>query len=453
LINVPEKYIQMKASGVKNYKKLKSKVDVLIGGGYVMKSIKIITKFLIIALVFLFMENSEVTVQATEKTPDDAINWAASCLGQSLEGDNYYGENNSCAYQCVDYIICYYKYLGVAPSSGNGCDYATNVLPSGWSRVQGGTPQKGDILVYSASIENKAGHVAIFESEYSTYHQNFNNCRMVTHESYRYDALNNPYWGYIRPNWNNKPPIGTPLDLGQTFDATLTNSSGKSICCRDDGILQMGIYTYAERSKYVWTFEKQSDGSYKITSWSGNSMDCAGAGTANGTAIQAYTWNGSNAQKYFLYDAGNGKIVLEPACARGSVVDQGGTDWRIHLWEYSANNNNQMFSLQISAKAKLASSFNAKIMVYNTDSKKTALYEDSSGDVVHKNWTELNTADKWRYIWHFEKNSDGSYAITNMNDKKGLDCNNWGTSNGTNISTFNYYGSSAQKWNIYDVSG
>lgn len=404
-------------------------------------------------LFFLFVGNSGVTVEAAGKTPDDAINWAASYLGQSLEGDNYYGENNICAYQCVDYIICYYKYLGVAPSSGNGCDYATNVLPSGWARVKGGIPQKGDILVYSANDENPAGHVAIFDSEYSTYHQNFNNCKRVTHETYRYDALNNPYWGYIRPNWDNKPVIGTPLDLGSVFDATLTDASGRSICCRSDGKLQMGTYTYDERSKYVWNFEKQSDGSYRITSWSGNCMDCAGGGTVNGTAIQAYSWNGTAAQKYYIYDAGNGKIVLEPACAPGSVIDQGGTNSCIHLWEYTANNANQMFTLQISAKANLASSFNAKIMIYNTDSKKTALYEDSNGDIVHKKWEELDTNDKWRYVWHFEKNADGSYSIKSMYDNKGFDCNNWGTDNGTNITTFGYYGSSAQNWNIYNVSG
>lgn len=34
----------------------------------------------------------------TSHTVDEAIAWAASKVGQSLEGDNYYGYNNSCAY-------------------------------------------------------------------------------------------------------------------------------------------------------------------------------------------------------------------------------------------------------------------------------------------------------------------------------------------------------------------
>lgn len=153
----------------------------------------------------------------TAHTADEAIAWAASKVGQSLEGDNYYGNNNSCAYQCVDFIICYYKYLGVSPSSGNGCDYATNTLPAGWTRVKGGTPQKGDILVYSGNASNPYGHVAIYESDRSTYHQNISNCRKVTHETYRYNGFSNPYWGYIRPDWNGSVNNASYSNLHTTF--------------------------------------------------------------------------------------------------------------------------------------------------------------------------------------------------------------------------------------------
>ncbi len=39
-------------------------------------------------------------------------------------------------------------FLGCASyARGNGCDYATNALPSGWARYQGAQPQPGDILV------------------------------------------------------------------------------------------------------------------------------------------------------------------------------------------------------------------------------------------------------------------------------------------------------------------
>ena len=110
---------------------------------------------------------------ATSRTPEDAINWLNSVNGQAIDWDGVYGA------QCVDLIKAYYNYLGVTPVTGNGKDYATNALPSGWSRVQGGTPQKGDILVYGASSSNQYGHVAIYESETVTWHQNFGNAQYV----------------------------------------------------------------------------------------------------------------------------------------------------------------------------------------------------------------------------------------------------------------------------------
>lgn len=147
-------------------------------------------------LLFVLFGSTVTSVSATNRTQDEAINWVKSKVGQYLDMDGAYGA------QCVDLILAYYDYLGVARSSGNGADYAWNTLPAGWSRVQGGHPQKGDILVYGASGNNPYGHVAIYESDYSTYHQNFDGSpvRQVT---YRYDGLSNPYWGYIRPNWNS----------------------------------------------------------------------------------------------------------------------------------------------------------------------------------------------------------------------------------------------------------
>lgn len=135
---------------------------------------------------------------ATAHSVDDAINWCYSQIGVSIDTDGFPYDQ---PYQCVDLIKAYYQYLGVSPVSGNGEDYAWNALPSGWTRVQGGTPQRGDILVYSESSSNIYGHVAIFESTYSTFHQNMDGKFYVDRFSYAYNGISNPYWGYIRPDF------------------------------------------------------------------------------------------------------------------------------------------------------------------------------------------------------------------------------------------------------------
>lgn len=148
-------------------------------------------KKLIVQLFFLLMVMVPCIKGNAATTPDQAIAYVQSLQGQKVGSG-----------QCVALIQQYYTYLGVPMSYGNGADYATNTLPAGWSRVQGGTPQKGDILVYSGNSNNVYGHVAIYESDRSTYHQNFDSKQYVTRVTYSYNRLGNPYWGYIRPNWN-----------------------------------------------------------------------------------------------------------------------------------------------------------------------------------------------------------------------------------------------------------
>lgn len=160
---------------------------------------KVLILFLTLTMLLSYslpVLNSDAQVYATGKTADDAISWVKSKVGKGIDFDGQYG----C--QCVDLILAYYNMLGVSTSSGNAIDYATNKLPSGWARVKGGKPHKGDILVYGATANNEFGHVAIYEADKVTYHQNYAGKRYVvkiTDKSYK----TSNYWGCIRPNWSN----------------------------------------------------------------------------------------------------------------------------------------------------------------------------------------------------------------------------------------------------------
>ena len=167
--------------------------------------------------------------KATSKSADDAINWVKSQVGHGIDFDGSYG----C--QCVDLIQAYYSFLGASPASGNGADYRNNSLPAGWNRIQGAQPQKGDILIYTGGYKD-LGHVAIYESDRSHYHQNFDSHSYVERITYMYNGLSNPYWGVIRPNWSSGHNPESTLDecydcggkihvRGWTFDRDNPNAS------------------------------------------------------------------------------------------------------------------------------------------------------------------------------------------------------------------------------------
>lgn len=172
--------------------------------------------------VILLAAMLPLSAGAAGKTADQAIAWVKSKVGSAIDYDGAYG----C--QCVDLILAYYNFLGVSTVSGNGADYSWNALPAGWKRIQGAQPQKGDILVYSGSGSNPYGHVGIYESDYSHYHQNVDNLYGVVQRTYRYTAFGNAYWGVIRPNWSSVP-TSISLDTPWASAVTETNAELHSV--------------------------------------------------------------------------------------------------------------------------------------------------------------------------------------------------------------------------------
>ena len=148
---------------------------------------KRVLSLLLVMLMVVSLVPMSALAATNGHTANEAIGWVQSQVGKALDYDGVYGA------QCVDLIKYYYDYLGCASyARGNGSDYATNALPSGWTRLKGAQPRLGDILVYTGGYNNY-GHVAIYESDYVSYHQNFNGKQYVVRATCKYNALNNPY--------------------------------------------------------------------------------------------------------------------------------------------------------------------------------------------------------------------------------------------------------------------
>ena len=252
------------------------------------------------------------------KTADDAINWVRSLEGQPVGSG-----------ECVALIKAYYSYLGQTSPGGNGKDYSWNQLPAGWTRLQNAQPQKGDILVYGGSSDNKYGHVAIYESDYSTWHQNFASQRKVVHvTNIRYNGFTNPYWGVIRPDFGSavfKPdfinigtnvyryiiradkwmPTGTCYDQNAKRDVKIVNSGSSD-------------------PNVIWLFTHMGfDNSYVIQNAYSNDYLCYEGNCASQAKITTSDKLTSKCYWYVAYYNGLCKLVAKDSVASGNwlVID------------------------------------------------------------------------------------------------------------------------------------
>ena len=239
------------------------------------------------------------------KTADDAINWVRSLNGQTVGSG-----------ECVALIKDYYSYLGQTSPGGNGADYSWNQLPAGWTRIQNAQPQKGDILVYSGNAANKYGHVAIYESDYSTWHQNYAYQRKVVHvTNVRYNGFDNPYWGVIRPDFSSPTPTPSYADIGTNVYRYLIRTDGWKHIGTNYGSNNYVTISAANTGdpEQIWKFIRQSDGSYYI-----QNMYSDWYLTYEGDCVQqakvTVSWLNTNKAsrfQWYIYDK-NGTFQLVP---------------------------------------------------------------------------------------------------------------------------------------------
>ena len=238
------------------------------------------------------------------KTADDAINWVRSLNGQTVGSG-----------ECVALIKAYYSYLGQTSPGGDGKDYSWNQLPAGWTRIQNAQPQKGDILVYGWSAKNPAGHVAIYESDNSTWHQNFGSARYVTQVTYRYNSFDNPYWGVIRPDFSSATPTPSYADIGTNVYRYLIRTDGWKHIGTHYGSNNYVTISAANTGdpEQIWKFIRQGDGSYYI-----QNMYSDWYLTYEGDCVQqakvTVSWLNTNKAsrfQWYIYDK-NGTFQLVP---------------------------------------------------------------------------------------------------------------------------------------------
>ncbi|MDO4555369.1 MAG: RICIN domain-containing protein [Lachnospiraceae bacterium] len=321
----------------------------------------------------------------------------------------------------------------------------------------GSGKSESDIIVNTASNTNSQKWY-IKENDYGSYIlqpkcseacvldlQNINEAEGADYWLYTYNAtLAQRFFIRETTAWDKQEAA----DLGEKFTACITNAGiGKALTVSEDNVTSK---SYFSENNQKWIFNKNSDGSYTISSVTdGRCLDNSGAvGTADSN-IQVHESNGSDAQKWFLYSAGNKSYYLKPACSTDCVMDLAGykaeDGTNIQLFTFNGSLA-QKFSITEEIpiaeqeRKNLGDNFYAMI---ESDVSGKVLTANADGNVVNKTFT---TADN--QMWKFSLNEDGTYTIISKADNRCLNTVDAAGSSESNVNVEVADKSASQKWGI-----
>ncbi len=409
----------------------------------------------IVILVGLAGSSIMPTYATTAHSVAEAVDWAKSQEGQSLNYDGVFGA------QCVDLIAYYYSYLGHITPGGNAIDYASNQLPSGWTRVYGDY-HAGDIAVWYANHSCSScytgvnGHIGIITdvgtTTFNTIDQNGpNNKGYCKANTYPISALKCA----IRPDFSNVVAYN-PFSSASASNISNTNAQINAELSSVQYVTEGGFFISksADMSNHTQVKETLNTSVksmwYDMNKWYGT-LDAGTTyyyqlyaiinGTQYFTGVQSFTTTGNSVtsafplvdgQYYYIYNRNAGRVLDIENTAEGA---------KVILNDKMAGNTNQMWK---AVKHSDGYSFISCTTGYAMD-----VYGYSTED-----YTEIK-----QYAYHGNTNQrfqiidrgEGYYSIHPICSGLGLDAYNADTAPGTKIIQYGYHGGTNMQWSFETV--
>ena len=250
--------------------------------------------------------------------------WGGTVTNIFLCPEQHYGSSHTCYGFGTGLVILgddgrYYQYAHMQAGS----------IPA--NVYYGARVERGQLIGKVGTTGNSSG-----------YHLHFG----ISIGAYYNDSGIDPEYEVYANRYDTVAP--TPVqNLGDNFYAYLNMAeNGLYNADRNSSII---LEKYSKDLNLIWKFVRQSDGSYTIMNVaSGLYLDICGYNDYDGGVIQTYPYNGSIAQKYYIYGNQNG-YILRAQCLQNRVVtvNNGGNvvGNKLNVWFYYPNCLTQLFKI------------------------------------------------------------------------------------------------------------
>ena len=308
---------------------------------------------------------------------------------------------------------------------------------------------------YYAIRNMKSG---LYLSLYTTWAE-LRNGTAVTQQSW-YDGLSQKWC--VKPVGNGQYIISSAMDCSMVLDVSNGVASNRS-----------AVQAYADNGTAAqrWSFSPAktlrqrldelaaanagalAPGTYSVASALGSShvLDAAGAGTADGTAAQLYSANGTDAQAWVVEDAGGGYVTVRNA-ASGLALDVPAADAssgaRLQLWTTNGSWAQKWVAVRDGGGVRLVSALSDSLSVdlpgaSTADATRLQLYADNG-----------TAAQRWSFIAPgcTQLVPNGIYVVkSSLNTNYVLDVSGASSENGANVQVYEANETAAQlfafSWN------
>ena len=247
--------------------------------------------------------------------------------------------------------------------------------------------------------------------------------------------------------------LGDPLDLGSDFYASILHAStGNAVTASSDNV---AFYADKQKTHQKWHFQREANGSYRITNCCYDKVLSVTNGfVLSGANVQIDNKYYKPFQRWFILGTAGKYYLLSEG--GDCVLDlQGGVFYDGVNAEVCNLNSSQAQQFSIVKRNKsiidlgnpvdIGTNFYARITI---TSDKKMLTRDKNDNVCFRSDTGEQSQ-----IWKFDRDSDGAYTITNLDNGKVLELYQGIAASQTNVSVYKNNNNLWQKWFIYGSQG
>mgnify|MGYP003303888184 CR=1 FL=1 len=239
-----------------------------------------------------------------------------------------------------------------------------------------------------------------------------------------------------------------PVNVGDNFYAKIGSALvNKYFSLSNDNVV---ITSSSKASAQAWRFVKDSSNAYTIINEKTGKV--LTSGTAEGDQVTTTADTGANSQKWYIYQK-DGKYMIAPksvpSCILDVYNDETADGTNIIIWKNKDDGSlNQLFTIEKGSFFDLVDPIDVGTGFIG---KMTCSYTNLNWSLSGTNVIIYTPSDAAAQKYVFDRQSDGSYKLTNTKNNYVLTAD--GTSAGSNVSITGSTNSTNQRWFIYMKEG